>query len=290
MGNVCQTQHYYTITRVYLFSPLSILTMHSTTITTAVVLATIYVVCAAEDHHKRAPSGFTGVRGKKSIPDSAYSTGNSDSDSIPELKAVDIVSDLGAVDKRAPSGFMGMRGKKPFSLWEGTYPDGVFKRAPSGFMGMRGKKDMEFANYDEYIKRAPSGFMGMRGKKDYDSSSSQLDKRAPMGFMGMRGKKDYDEIADEKRAPSGFFGMRGKKMPRQAGFFGMRGKKYPYQFRGKFVGVRGKKASPDDYYNVDLDTVGQELDLNQLMLLLTENEGESDIWNGNNEVGQYSQK
>jgi hypothetical protein len=120
--------------------------MHSTTITTAVVLATIYVVCTAEEHHKRAPSGFTGVRGKKSIPDSAYSTGNAESDATSELKA-DVVSDVGAVNKRAPSGFMGMRGKKPYPVWEGTYPDEVYKRAPSGFMGMRGKKDMEFTNY-----------------------------------------------------------------------------------------------------------------------------------------------
>lgn len=27
---------------------------------------------ADEEHHKRIPSGFTGVRGKKSIPDEAY--------------------------------------------------------------------------------------------------------------------------------------------------------------------------------------------------------------------------
>jgi hypothetical protein len=112
-----------------------------------------------------------------------------------------------------------------------------------------------------------------------------------MGFVGMRGKKEYDELMEEKRAPSGFFGMRGKKMPRQSGFFGMRGKKYPYEFRGKFVGVRGKKASDNpesDYYNnVDLNTLGQDLDLNQLMLLLTENDGASDIWNGNNEAVRY---
>ncbi|RZC41372.1 hypothetical protein BDFB_014566, partial [Asbolus verrucosus] len=122
--------------------------MHSKTITTtAVVLATIYVVCATEEHHKRAPSGFTGVRGKKSIPDSAYSAGNSESDVTSELKAEDVISDVGAVNKRAPSGFMGMRGKKPYPVWEGTYPEEVYKRAPSGFMGMRGKKDMEFTNY-----------------------------------------------------------------------------------------------------------------------------------------------
>lgn len=34
--------------------------------------------------------------------------------------------------------------------------------------------------------------------------------------------------------------MRGKKVP--SGFFGTRGKKGPFEFRGKFVGVRGKKV------------------------------------------------
>lgn len=104
------------------------------------------------------------------------------------------------------------------------------------------------------------------------------DKRTPMGFFGMRGKKDYDDeiLDEEKRSPSGFFGMRGKKM-RSSGFFGMRGKKYPYEFRGKFVGVRGKKSTDTlgpDYYNngPDLGNLGQDLDLNQLMLLLTDNE------------------
>lgn len=61
----------------------------------------------------------------------------------------------------------------------------------------------------------------------------------------------------------------------RSGFFGTRGKKYPYQFRGKFVGVRGKKASKEvyapDYYdeNDELARLTHELDLNQLMLLLT---------------------
>lgn len=127
-------------------------------------------------------------------------------------------------------------------------------------------------------KRAPSGFMGMRGKKDYDMD--EMDKRTPSGFFGMRGKKNYEVVFDEtKRAapPSGFFGMRGKKQPARSGFFGMRGKKYPYEFRGKFVGVRGKKMSNDldeDFEsNMDDDVtrLGQQLDLNQLMLLLTEN-------------------
>lgn len=124
--------------------------------------------------------------------------------------------------------------------------------------------------------------MGMRGKKDYDID--EMDKRAPSGFFGMRGKKNYEVVFDEtKRAapPSGFFGMRGKKQTARSGFFGMRGKKYPYEFRGKFVGVRGKKMSNDvidgdiddnnNNMEEDVTRLGQQLDLNQLMLLLTEN-------------------
>ncbi|KAJ8970469.1 hypothetical protein NQ317_009443 [Molorchus minor] len=244
----------------------------------------------AEEHHKRAPSGFTGVRGKKSIPDSAYDSLLDDVDGIetplrPEDYSAAVSDGNGpAAGKRAPSGFVGMRGKKPSVYvrpWEGTYPDAFYKRAPSGFMGMRGKKDNEFVGYDE--KRAPSGFMGMRGKKEnsfpeYQLSNWYSDKRAPVGFLGMRGKKGGDESSyiGDKRTPSGFFGMRGKKQP--SGFFGMRGKKYPYEFRGKFVGVRGKKLSneiADPEPDLNLDQLGEELDINQLMLLLTENEADN---------------
>lgn len=134
----------------------------------------------------------------------------------------------------------------------------------------------------------PSGFFGMRGKKQFDDDNnnflSYIEKKAPMGFVGMRGKKEVDdEIFEDKRAPSGFFGMRGKKMPRQSGFFGMRGKKFPFELRGKFVGVRGKKSSGDSLFPLE-----QELDMNQLMLLLTENENNN--WILGNDVEQNTQK
>lgn len=151
---------------------------------------------------------------------------------------------------------------------------------------------------NEYNKRAPSGFMGMRGKKDYDDEGDAfIDKRAPSGFMGMRGKKLYEDMTEElKRAQmSGFFGVRGKKQPSRSGFFGMRGKKYPYEFRGKFVGVRGKKSSNEigDYgylnghlgNDQELAQLAEGLDLNQLMLLLTDNNDVS--WDDGNEyLGQ----
>ncbi|KAB0793894.1 hypothetical protein PPYR_13514 [Photinus pyralis] len=238
--------------------------------------ASIEKIQTADQVKRRAPSGFTGVRGKKSIPDSTYS------DTTQILNDPAFSSGEDGLDKRAPAGFMGMRGKKPFPE-SNSLPEDIEKRAPSGFMGMRGKKE----NLDDYDKRAPSGFMGMRGKKEYDADyygNDFVDKRA-RGFMGMRGKKSIDEINEEvKRAVlSGFFGMRGKKQPARSSFFGMRGKKYPYEFRGKFVGVRGKKSSNEigdyGYLNGHLDNEEQlakfaeDLDLNQLMLLLTDNNG-----------------
>ncbi|XP_063595846.1 collagen alpha-1(IX) chain-like [Penaeus indicus] len=137
---------------------------------------------------KKAPSGFLGMRGKKS--DEVFA-GN------------EVDSELESLLKRAPSGFLGMRGKKAPSGFLGMRG----KKAPSGFLGMRGKKMYEDdeAEVDAYIqalaalveqqqKRAPSGFLGMRGKKaDYDEDFEEdmgipgLDKRAPSGFIGMRG-------------------------------------------------------------------------------------------------------
>ena len=94
------------------------------------------------EEQKRAPSGFTGVRGKKSIPDSAYSEVSEAPDNSRESGA--------ALEKRGPSGFFGMRGKKPFEGWissaQQDYLEDVYKRATLGFTGMRGKK-MDFGNY-----------------------------------------------------------------------------------------------------------------------------------------------
>lgn len=128
----------------------------------------------------------------------------------------------------------------------------------------------------------------MRGKKYYDymgldsDETPYYEKRVPTGFMGLRGKREdfdddlIDDIDDDKRASpeNRFFGMRGKKMPARNGFFGMRGKKYPYEFRGKFVGVRGKRlngmGAPEYVNSEELPRYGGDLDLNQLMYLLNE--------------------
>lgn len=69
-----------------------------------------------DEKEKRKPSGFVGLRGKKSVSDDDYLD----------------------YEKRAPMGFQGVRGKKS------EYPnfiESAEKRIPvSGFFGMRGKK------------------------------------------------------------------------------------------------------------------------------------------------------
>lgn len=216
---------------------------------------------------KRAPSGFMGMRGKKLF-----------------------VNDMN--NKRGPQGFLGVRGKKDIpeidyndiennvQFFENIANDKSLlnelnqiydlesdeynKRAPSsGFFGMRGKKLFDDTEYDNnensesMEKRAPSGFLGMRGKKftDYLYETPDNDKRAPMGFLGMRGKKDVSSEMDmvKRSSLAGLFGIRGKKQPLNSGFFGMRGKKQPLEFRGKFVGVRGKKVPNGSLRQLELE-------------------------------------
>lgn len=82
---------------------------------------TSVLVCSAtsveEPSKRKAPSGFTGVRGKKSVSEADYEA-TSDTNAFP-----DMTSGSGP-DKRAPSGFMGMRGKKLFADEIGNYAEG----------------------------------------------------------------------------------------------------------------------------------------------------------------------
>lgn len=119
-----------------------------------------------DEKEKRKPSGFVGLRGKKSV--------NSDDYYLMEL------------EKRAPTGFTGVRGKKD------EFPDFVGvdeKRVPiSGFFGTRGKKQpsvsrtkfLENSTIKKYFKAySRSSFFGVR-KKPYMSFGK---------FVGVRGKK-----------------------------------------------------------------------------------------------------
>ncbi|XP_015108478.1 tachykinins [Diachasma alloeum] len=236
-----------------------------------------------EEYDKRAPMGFQGMRGKKASEEELQFLDNIKRASMgfhgmrgKKLYADDYEDEY---EKRALAmGFQGMRGKR--DEYEGEWE----KRAPrvfQGFQGMRGKKSF-LEELEEMEKRAIMGFQGMRGKKDrldgyYSGYVDPLDyeKRAPMGFQGMRGKKDGD-----KRASMGFVGMRGKRNAANiygsddnefldrlpADFLGsrffddeihfvkrsgdepvqFREKKIPnWELRGKFIGVRGKRWSPE---------------------------------------------
>lgn len=104
----------------------------------SVICVIIYSVTCAEIE-KRAPLGFTGVRGKKSINESPYIDTAFEDTSRPST----LIDDNVDIEKRAPSGFMGMRGKKPYEEYMPLdYSMMYYKRAPSGFFGMRGKKDL----------------------------------------------------------------------------------------------------------------------------------------------------
>ncbi|XP_076173461.1 tachykinin [Ptiloglossa arizonensis] len=231
----------------------------------------------SDEYYKRAPMGFQGMRGKKSFEEildeidrRAIMSGYQDPKSK-EIYSLDYPDDygkemlamgyqdtrdkkdeiLGEWKKRAPMGFQGMRGKKTIL----NAIEELEKRAIMGFHGMRGKKDM-FDNYVDYSIN-PSDY-DKRGTDFQDTEGNESFKRARMGFHGMRGKRDVtriygpssniarttmsyqdrndrrNELAGyeiEKRSPFRYFGVRGKKNPR-------------WEFRGKFVGVRGKKSLP----------------------------------------------
>ncbi|CAL7939317.1 unnamed protein product [Xylocopa violacea] len=227
---------------------------------------------AEDEYYKRAPMGFQGMRGKKSLEqilgdiekrtaarfhDSpgkrVYSIDYPDygrTSSIDRYRNfLDKSEFLREWKKRAPMGFQGTRGKKTsFATL-----DEFDKRGVISFHGAQDTNDT-LDNYLDYsnnpvsyekrsmdfqdtggdsFKRARMGFHGMRGKRDatdmyeYDSGSA----RTPMDYQGINNQgKSLSVYKVEKRSPYRYLGARGKKNPR-------------WEFRGKFVGVRGKKSS-----------------------------------------------
>lgn len=81
----------------------------------------VYVAYAIAEGEKRAPSGFTGVRGKKLMPDVGY------------------------VESKET---MAEKSRFPEALYQEA--ELLYKRAPLGFLGMRGKKDMELTNSGKF--------------------------------------------------------------------------------------------------------------------------------------------
>ncbi|XP_041633445.1 tachykinins isoform X2 [Drosophila kikkawai] len=142
------------------------------------------LVTGQGDVNKRAPTGFTGMRGKRPSFLANDESGEGEAEDAMEL-----------LQKRAPvNSFVGVRGKKDVSHQH-------YKRAAlSESYDMRGKKQ-RFADFN-------SKFVAVRGKKSEleadgmgngESQQQYLvhpwlylwgDKRAPNGFLGMRGKRE----------------------------------------------------------------------------------------------------
>ncbi|XP_020798646.1 tachykinins isoform X2 [Drosophila serrata] len=144
------------------------------------------LVTGQGDVSKRAPTGFTGMRGKRP----SFLANDESSESEAE-------EPMDLLQKRAPvNSFVGVRGKKDVSHQH-------YKRAAlSESYDMRGKKQ-RFADFN-------SKFVAVRGKKSEleadgigngkrESQQQYLvhpwlylwgDKRAPSGFLGMRGKRE----------------------------------------------------------------------------------------------------
>ncbi|XP_076765301.1 tachykinin isoform X2 [Xylocopa sonorina] len=227
-----------------------------------------------DEYYKRAPMGFQGMRGKKSLGqifddiegrtaarfhDSAgkrmYSIDYPDygrtSSSIDRYRNfLDKSEFLREWKKRAPMGFQGMRGKK-------TTFDTLDEFDKRGIISFHEAQDTN-DTLDNYLDYSNSPVSYEKRSMDFQDTGGDSFKRARMGFHGMRGKREATEIYEynsssaktpmddyqgtnnqgkslpvykvEKRSPYRYLGARGKKNPR-------------WEFRGKFVGVRGKKSS-----------------------------------------------
>ncbi|XP_020798644.1 tachykinins isoform X1 [Drosophila serrata] len=152
------------------------------------------LVTGQGDVSKRAPTGFTGMRGKRP----SFLANDESSESEAE-------EPMDLLQKRAPvNSFVGVRGKKDVSHQHykraalSEFWHNFFKKS----YDMRGKKQ-RFADFN-------SKFVAVRGKKSEleadgigngkrESQQQYLvhpwlylwgDKRAPSGFLGMRGKRE----------------------------------------------------------------------------------------------------
>ncbi|XP_037946409.1 tachykinins-like isoform X2 [Teleopsis dalmanni] len=198
---------------------------------------------------KRAPSGFTGMRGKKenndvSLQDSNY--GPIDPIEYTYNMDEDYNDAFGIRYKKAPSAFYGVRGKK-FNI--GSKDTNRLDSLLQQFEEQRLREVL----LEDFIDRLATATV----------SQNEINKRAPTGFTGMRGKRPsvnygYEEIGEDdgisKRGPSNaFVGVRGKKDVDHQTYkraatqsLNSRGKKQRFvDFGNKFVAVRGKKNELD---------------------------------------------
>ncbi|XP_060522672.1 uncharacterized protein LOC132699795 [Cylas formicarius] len=202
--------------------------------------------CAANSSRHQGPAAL--VRGKKSIPDSAYKP----DEVVNSPKGTDFIAEDGA----APYNFPGSR----IDSWGiPNYPQNVPDRERWDLVASQAAKNPHSNGdllYNDFNKRGRFGFFAMRGKKVADNPTFQDFKRTRMGFFATRGKKNIEDFTsnnDKRRPPMGFFAVRGKKV--------VLGKKYPYEC------YHDIGRSDNSYYDGTVD-------LNQLMTLLS---GPNDI-------------
>ncbi|KRG00827.1 tachykinins isoform X1 [Drosophila mojavensis] len=135
------------------------------------------------DVAKRAPTGFTGMRGKRP----SLSENEDDEDDALEL-----------LEKRAPvNSFVGMRGKKDVSHqhYKRAALSELWRQLSKKAFDVRGKKQ-RYADFN-------SKFVAVRGKK---SALSDANGAAEENLI-----QPWVYVIGGKRAPSGFLGMRGKR-------------------------------------------------------------------------------
>ncbi|XP_065370133.1 tachykinins isoform X2 [Calliphora vicina] len=132
---------------------------------------------------KRAPTGFTGVRGKRPVMD-------------------ELDSSMETLTKRGlgNNAFVGVRGKKDVSHQ-------TFKRSPSGAEslpagGGKRQRFVDFNNKFVAVRGKKSSYDGMNAFNAFDNSN--INNRSPLSSATM-------SLLYGKRAPNGFLGMRGKR-------------------------------------------------------------------------------
>ncbi|XP_026845013.1 tachykinins isoform X1 [Drosophila persimilis] len=141
------------------------------------------------DVGKRAPTGFTGMRGKRPM------SGDDDDNDAMEL-----------LQKRAPvNSFLGVRGKKDVSHQH--YKRAALSEFWHNFLkkayDVRGKKE-RYADFN-------SKFVAVRGKKSEQDAGLDTGDGVGDGDQQYLVRPWLYLWADNKRAPSGFQGMRGKR-------------------------------------------------------------------------------
>lgn len=176
---------------------------------------------------KRAPSGFTGMRGKKKF--SFYNYGPNSID----LSTEEDYSDNDILYKKLSSRVQGVPGRMLNTIGCQTsllnrlisriylkkyYPGNKSEHKLNTPVPSNDYFGIEELEENTFKKRTPSGFTGMRGKRQ-QGLFFEYKKRFPTAFLGVRGKRDFKRLTSEQFQPE---------------YLG---------FRNKFVGVRGKKDS-----------------------------------------------